>query len=223
MNEYTAFPEQTRASPRISQWASLVASCLCGLVVGIAATSFLGKPVVSFSSETIAPACAETDAPLHKYAVSHMTPIELQMMRGTCWLFSLTALLEQSYRTQGIAAGYLKPDQYLRLSEQAVGAIMLSACTNNDVCKTGDGDEVWTGNSTEGGEVEWVYFLQKTVGRKAALPWSVCPYVPTPTSDAVCVGYEKAHGVSPLSFSVPSLTTHYDLEDIKQDSALPLP
>lgn len=166
----------------------------------------------------VAAAChheAQAPAP-YKYAVSLVTPVQLQLLRGACWLFAMTAVLEHSYRKQAVAAGYLPADSYLRLSEQALGAVMTRACAANAaVCKTGDDNLAYTGHSTEGGEPEWLYYLQNKVGDKAALPWSVCPYIKSPTSDDKCEGYEAAHSVSPLSFSISSLQTYYGHEDIK--------
>ena len=82
--------------------------------------------------------------------------------------------------------------------------MLTTACKDNKICLAGDGDTEYTGNSTEGGETEWIYKLQGTVGRTAALPYSVCAYVPTPTADAECPGMEKAQAVSPLAFHVSS-------------------
>jgi len=154
----------------------------------------------------------------HKFAVPYVTPRKLQLLRGACWIFAIGALLEHSYRKQGIEHGYLKPSEYLRLSEQAIGAVMLMGCRQYEstgVCFTGDDDEAYTGQSTDGGEVEWVYYMQKFLAKKLALPWSVCPYVETNTKDAICDGYDEAHAISPLEFTVASLTTYYDIEDVK--------
>jgi len=110
----------------------------------------------------------------------------------------------------------MKPSEYLRMSEQGIGAVMTRACgAHPAVCMTGDDDEAYTGNSTQGGEVEWLYYLQKYVSSSVAMPWSVCPYIPTPTADAQCAD-EKTLASSPISFKVERMTSYHDLEDIKR-------
>jgi len=99
-----------------------------------------------------------------------------------------------------------------------LGAVMTTACRDNPVCETGDDDDAYTGDSTEGGEVEWIYYLQKLVRSRAAVPWSACPYVPTPTADDSCggVGSDEARALSPLEFTIASMETHYGEAEIKR-------
>ena len=74
-------------------------------------------------------ACFMPAGPMpHKHALSYVTPRELQMERGGCWMFAAISLLEHSYRRQGIANGWLAPTQYLKLSQQAFGVSVLDAC-----------------------------------------------------------------------------------------------
>ena len=87
-----------------------------------------------------------------------VTPISLQLERGTCWVFSAVSIMEHTYRKQGVANGWLKPDEYLRLSEQAFGIAVLDACATitNASCSIGS-REIWHDNqlvpqNTEGGE-----------------------------------------------------------------------
>ena len=122
-----------------------------------------------------------------------VTPVTLQMARGTCWVFAAVAVLEHSYRMQGIARGYLDPDQYVRLSEQVFGIAVLDACSelgHNESCLIGD--EVWVGNQlmpidTQGGSPTMLYWL-KSLERRAALPHSVCNYTETAGHDHECPG-----------------------------------
>ena len=101
---------------------------------------------------------AETAPAAHKFAVDFSTPVELQEYRGTCWIFAAVAVLEWSYRSQGVARGWLSADQYVRLSEQAFGVAVLDACRAlNDGTSCVVGDEVWRGRQLlprdlEGGE-----------------------------------------------------------------------
>ena len=55
----------------------------------------------------------------HKFLVAGLTPPADQMLRGNCYLFSLTGIVEDSYRRYGVARGWWAADEYLRLSRQA--------------------------------------------------------------------------------------------------------
>lgn len=146
-----------------------------------------------------------------------------------CRVFSIAGVLEHSYRKFAVDNGWFDPDEYLRLSEQGIGAAIVRACRHGpsppppnptttlaalpasarltsaeaataqslsaepaasvttgsppapspppplppppppsrklpEVCKTGDGDSAYTGNSTEGGEPEWLYYMQRRGG-----------------------------------------------------------
>ena len=150
----------------------------------------------------------------HKYGVAHVTPRKLQLERGGCWAFTAGGLLEHSYRKQGVANGWLRADDYLRLSEQAFGVAVLDACRTLPTACIFDGDEIATGNSTEGGEVPVLYYL-RALRLTSALPWSVCPYTPSAGNDRLCPGLEVARETSPLRFDVLSMRTLYDRTDIK--------
>ena len=149
----------------------------------------------------------------HKFAIDGVTPTDFQMQRGDCWLFATVGILEDSYRRYGVSMGWLAPDQYLHLSRQAFGVAVLDECLKHTDACAFDGDAIYTGNSTTGGEVELIYYL-KQVGA-GALPWSVCDYVPTPIADRKCDGRKAALAVNPLRFDVRTLTTLYNRDDIK--------
>ena len=147
----------------------------------------------------------------YKHAVPYVTPVKHQLLRGACWLFSTVGVLEASYRKQGAEKGYLGAHEYLKLSEQAYGAVMARVCKENPACETGDADETWMGNTTEGGEAEWLYYLQKTVATTAAVPYSVCPYTQPPTPDTECAGAAAAAAPSARrSETIPSPAAVYD-------------
>ena len=102
----------------------------------------------------------------HKFALTGVTPTDFQMSRGDCWLFATVGLLEDSYRRYGVARGWLKPEEYLHISRQAFGAAVLDACLHHNSACAFDGDAIYTGNSTTGGEVELIYYL-KEIGTHA--------------------------------------------------------
>ena len=119
----------------------------------------------------------------HKWALAGVTPVAYQLQRGSCWLFAAVSLLEHSYRAKGVARGWLDPSEFLRLSQQAFGIAVLDTCRKQkqegrDTCLY-DGDEIWGGKSTQGGEVTVLYIL-KALQNISALPFSVCPYTTSP-------------------------------------------
>ena len=65
------------------------------------------------------------------------------------------------------------------------------ACRKAPYACVFDGDRIWTGNSTEGGEVAVLYYL-RVLESSAALPWSTCPYTPVKGRDRECDGLKKA-------------------------------
>ena len=167
------------------------------------------------------PVCAAPPLP-HKYGVEHSTPLSLQKSRGTCWIFATLAVLEQSYRANGVAKGWLKPEEYVRMSPQAYGAAVLDACpAANGTCEALLGDELWDARrsklvplDTEGGEPFLLYFL-KALQTGGALPDSVCPYIATAGHDHRCPGLKAAQARNPLRFTVSALRSHYERKAVK--------
>jgi len=154
----------------------------------------------------------EDDLP-YRYASKYQTPRYYQEDRGTCWDFATVGILEQSYRQNGIEKGYLKPDEYVRLNEQAFGLSMIEACKNHpDVCDV-VGDFVFH-NSTEGGEVWWLYNLKEMYNK--VLPSAVCPYMPNPEDEHKCPGMAEALKKNPIKFDIKSMTSAYNVIETKR-------
>ncbi|KDO18732.1 hypothetical protein SPRG_21642 [Saprolegnia parasitica CBS 223.65] len=150
------------------------------------------------------------DALPHKYAVENVTPRKTQDLRGTCWDFATISVLEYSYRQQGIARGWLAPDEYVSLSEQAYGADLLQLCTTKDKTKC---YLTATQNTTEGGFIEEFALVSNDV---AIFPDAICPYTPWPGNDTVCPGLtDAARASNPLKATVNSLKEYFDVQDIK--------
>ncbi|KUF97413.1 hypothetical protein AM588_10011576 [Phytophthora nicotianae] len=141
-----------------------------------------------------------------KFAVDYVTPRQDQAYRGTCWDFATIGFLEQSYRAYGVRKGWLKPDEYVAFSEQAYGVEILKLCTGDadseqqKACRVA-GDEMWM-NSTEGGEVPELYYLQSGL-KESIFPQSVCKYYTNPGNDTLCPGLEAAQAAgNPLKFEL---------------------
>eukprot|EP00965_Chrysotila_dentata_P090305 2979806-Pleurochrysis_carterae.AAC.2 len=144
-------------------WTSWLLPFGCGVAATVAAFALSNTGVTesaAMSSErsserSLALDCARAVEPVLErnlasspfaFAIDGVTPRELQLARGTCWIFAAVAVLEHSYRQQGIARGWLKPNQYLRLSEQAFGIAVLDLCTQyNATCGQMVGHEIWSG------------------------------------------------------------------------------
>ena len=233
-SEYVAFAPHSSHTlrPWLLWLVPLGAAALLGAVAALYATPVT---VTAAAAVAAAPSTASNAVELpagmlaadtcanelpHKFAVKHVTPRGLQMERGGCWMFAAIALLEHSYRLQGLKRGWLHGSEYLKLSEQAFGVAVLDACraaaaAGSHACVF-DGDAIYTGNSTEGGEVPAVYYLSRALASTAALPWSVCPYTPMKGSDRECAGLAEAQRVSPLHFDVRRMNTIYERLDLKR-------
>jgi len=157
---------------------------------------------------------AKNDADLpYRYATKYQTPRYYQEDRGTCWDFATIGVLEQSYRQNGIEKNFLKEDEYVRLNEQAYGLSVIEACKNHsDICDV-VGDFVFH-NSTEGGEVWWLYNLKDLYNK--VLPSSVCPYWPDHAHEHECPGMEEALKTNPIKFNIKSMTTAYNVMETKR-------
>jgi hypothetical protein len=147
-----------------------------------------------------------------KFAAPYPLPQYYQEDRGTCWDFATIGLIEQSYRANGIAKGYLNRTQYVRFSEQAYGISMIEACRlRPDVCDV-VGDFVFY-NNTEGGEMPWLYFLPTLYDK--VLPKAVCPYTDG-DHDKECPGMQDALKTNPVKFNIANMETAYSVEDSKR-------
>jgi hypothetical protein len=156
-----------------------------------------------------------------RFLLEGLTPSADQMLRGDCWLFSITGILEDSYRRYGVERGWFDPGSFLRLSRQALGIAFMDECQKqpNSYCPSDyvpgeDGGELIYGNTTEGngGDDRLLYYMQN-VGKIGALPASVCPYssVPGWAVERQCDGLEAARASNPLEYHVKSAKTLFGL------------
>ena len=154
-------------------------------------------------------------------AVESVTPLKTQDERGTCWDFATIALLETSYRQQGIARGWLQADEYLALSEQAYGAEVLRLCAGpadspqQVVCLI-PGNGVWK-NTTEGGDATLLLYLMNGLTNNI-YPDSICAYEPYDgKNDTVCPALTSAkRQVNPLRLTIKRMDTLMDEASIKR-------
>eukprot|EP00742_Colponemidia_sp_Colp-10_P008602 GILJ01009326.1.p1 GENE.GILJ01009326.1~~GILJ01009326.1.p1 ORF type:complete len:580 (-),score=87.44 GILJ01009326.1:309-2048(-) len=151
---------------------------------------------------------------LYKFAVPLSSPVKNQQRRGTCWDFATVAYLEQTYRQQGVEAGYLRPEEYLYMSEQAYGVMVIEAChANPTLCNAVGGSDLLL-NTTESGYEIWVKYFK--VVHDKIVPESVCYYYPTPGNDTVCPELALALPSNPLKFTLNRMKTLYDSNEIKR-------
>ncbi|KAF0695858.1 Aste57867_13378 [Aphanomyces stellatus] len=155
-----------------------------------------------------------------KFAVNYVTPRKDQSMRGTCWDFATIGVLEQSYRAQAAKHGWLSQHEYVSFSEQAYGAEILKLCSGPKdspqqvACRVA-GDSMWK-NSTEGGEVPELYYLQYGL-KELIFPHEICPYFKDNNgSDSICPELPDREKDNPISFTVKSMDTWYEDMTVKQ-------
>ena len=93
--DYVAF-----APPPTRGFGLLVLTFVCGLCLGLAGDRLL-RPVAATATPPsvalVTPAknlmsqTFDRPAPAHKFGVEGVTPVALQMARGTCWIFAAVA------------------------------------------------------------------------------------------------------------------------------------
>ena len=82
--------------------------------------------------------------------------------------------LEDKYRTQGYAQGYLDENQYVRFSEQAHGKTMINFCRDHpEKCP----DTPTAGGDATDGYPLWLHFENQWIGDKLVPDMASCPYV----------------------------------------------
>ncbi|EQC25370.1 hypothetical protein SDRG_16779 [Saprolegnia diclina VS20] len=206
-----------RDPPHRSRLLALAAMAVLVAVLGYTALSHAAlraNAAVLASITTTTPAqafLAPSRLPL-KFAVAHVTPRKTQDTRSTCWAFATIAILEHSYRQQGIANGWLTPHEYLSLSEQAYGASVLRLCTSRkdkpQCYKTA------VDNTTEGGYIEELSLLRTN---PSVFPDALCPYMPAPGSNTTCPSLHNATITvrNPLAFALHRMTEYFGHTDMK--------
>lgn len=167
-----------------------------------------------------------------RFLLDGLTPSADQSLRGDCWLFSTTGMLEDSYRRYGVERGWFNRSEYLRLSRQALGIAFLEECakTPNSFCpavNTLPGNTLVWGFTAEGqdGADERLMAYLPAVGAKGAVPNSVCEYYtgnaadpnkPDPHAERACDKLPAMREHNPLAFSVKAVKTHFARDDIKR-------
>ncbi|KAE9287088.1 hypothetical protein PF008_g26510, partial [Phytophthora fragariae] len=155
-----------------------------------------------------------------KFAVDYVTPLKTQDERGTCWDFATVGVLENSYRQQGIAHGWLEEDEYMAISEQAYGAEVLRLCAGPpdsplQVACLIPGNGIWK-NSTEGGDATLLMYLMNGL-KDNIYPHSICPYYPDDGNDTVCAALTpEKRKTNPLSLTLKRMDTLMDEMSIKR-------
>nr|BAN38932.1 hypothetical protein [Entamoeba histolytica] len=154
---------------------------------------------------------------------NRITPVKGQLARGTCWIFATISLIESSLRKIAIENGSIRPNEYIALSEQAYGKLMLQLCNGTyeavpDDIKTFCEDGGMGKGKTDDGEIEWVYYFRK-YNSEFFYPNEVCPYtVRRGKGDWECDGVDLKNPTkhSPFNIQVNSLKSKYTPQSIKE-------
>ena len=168
--------------------------------------------------------CASSPLLPHKVLLDGLTPSADQMNRGDCYLFSMTGILEDSYRRYGAARGWIDPGTFVRFSRQAMGVNLAHTCAAdpNSYCPANivDGGAVAWGATVEGedgADEHLLYYLRKLGAEHGALPDAVCAYdADADAHELECDGLAAAAPRNPLRFTTKSFESFYDIYDIKR-------
>ena len=156
----------------------------------------------------------ETEKETEELPISYLTPYQLprysQYNRGTCWALATIGILEQSYRENGIKKGFLKENEYVKLSSQAYAIDVLNQCAiHPEACP---GKEI--NNSTAGGYVEWLYAFKSLYDK--VLPESACPYMEEEEDQWVCENKKEKQESNPIKFDVTGISVKRNIHDVKE-------
>ncbi|KAL4174449.1 hypothetical protein KRP22_006387 [Phytophthora ramorum] len=234
-------PSQAAVGGRFGSWGALVLGAALGVAgLGYVATvhhslaaqheiiAQMQQHMEAMHAAVVAQSAmkAESETEFHqggkfpaKFAVDFVTPLKTQDERGTCWDFATVAVLESSYRQQGVAQGWLQQDEFMAISEQAYGAEVIRLCAGppgspQQVACLIPGNEIWK-NSTDGGDVTELMYLMNGL-KDSIFPNSVCPYIPDPGNDSVCPGLtSESRTANPLSLTIKKMDTYYDAVSVK--------
>ncbi|KAL7711851.1 Peptidase C1A papain C-terminal domain-containing protein [Entamoeba marina] len=169
----------------------------------------------------------ETTTPIlpNSYVIpeNRITPVSGQLARGTCWIFATISLVESAFRKAAIDNKMIKSNEYIALSDQAYGKLMLQLCngTYGDVpdevssfCEDGG----MAKGKTDDGEIEWAYYF-RNYNNKFFYPISVCPYTTRRgETDWDCDGVDLKNPTkqTPITVNVKGLNSKYTPSSIKQ-------
>ena len=145
------------------------------------------------------------------FCTPYQLPRYCQQERGTCWAFSTIGILEQSYRENGIKKGFLKEEQYVRLSPQGYAIDVMNECAKHrDACPS----KVGRFNSTAGGFVEWLYAFPSLYDK--ILPEAACPYQYHDDGEWICDRKDEKQSKNPIKFDVTNLVVKRSINEVKK-------
>lgn len=161
----------------------------------------------------------ESGAPLpSKFVISEsvLSPVVDQGARGTCWIFQIIGIFEAQYKQQGLSMGYLNQTEYLALSHEALGKIMVDICMRNpvpDECKF----SIRLLNTTQSGSLEEFVSFYNAFDemKKSIYPESCCPYHLEPDDEMKCPDLDKCKN-NPLDFDIIRAFHTTNIRDAKQ-------
>jgi hypothetical protein len=148
---------------------------------------------------------------------SYWLPPFNQYSRGTCWAFATIFVLQAQYRAQGIRDGFMATDEHVNLSIQAYLSQIGRFCKANrsaPVCQYGGVPD----DSADDGQVEAFLLFAQQIPNFQILPAAVCEYPQTSnnSTDFDCPRLDAALRDNPISFTIKSFESAYDLRSAKQ-------
>ena len=147
-----------------------------------------------------------------------LSPGRYQSDRGTCWIFQIIGVMEAQYKLQALEKGYLKSDEHVRFSEEALGKLMVEKCQQfpeNPVCV---GSQRSKNTSTAGSFHEFREFVKEWPDlKRAIMPESCCPYQDVPEEEMKCPEwFDDCRKNNPIEFEFVKLYMQTNIRDVKQ-------
>ena len=148
---------------------------------------------------------------------SYLLPPANQLNRGTCWIFAPTYILESQYRHQGIMNGYLRSDEYLKLSEEAIGQGMVKFCRENPQTKPCFGSGREEGKVSSGSVEQYLDFIRFFKNFKQhILPDTSCHYQDVEDESTIrCPNSTIDAPNNPLDFEITSTEFRFGIDPVK--------
>lgn len=149
---------------------------------------------------------------------SLFSPVRCQSVRGTCWIFQIIGVMEAQYKVQALAKGYLKSDEYVKFSEEALGKLMVQKCQEHPDAQVCFGSPRAENTSTAGSFAEFRSFVETWPDlKRAIIPESCCPYQGDPDQEMKCPEwFDTCRKNNPVEFEFVKLYRQSNIRDVKQ-------
>ena len=203
-------------SPHLSRLSAIAFGLLLVVATCLAAAFFFARSrrvtsdLFGFDKYTPVP-------PVFIVNESYLLPPANQLNRGTCWIFAPTYIFESQYRHQGIMNGLLRSDEYLKLSEEAIGQAVVKFCRENPTAGPCIGSGRQEGRVSSGSVEQYLGYIQtfKTF-KKYMLPNTSCLYQDVEDEATIqCPNSTVDAANNPLNFEITKTELRFGIAPVK--------